>query len=273
MAYGRTSGSPRLFWAIASEQALAAYDVVQFPAMHRWQRLVARPAAVLSLLVCAATAILWVRSYRTMDEMFLIYKGEGSEELSSLYGQVRFKHTLPRSGTREGVARISHRTNRVLALPPRPWAEDRLKARWVVFRYDDSIYDVKRLARAQAAVQAYMNYRIQPASALDGLTPDQIQAEQKRLAQLTAAYLAAQPVLNNARPESYWAVAFPMWLLMLPAALLVPVAWLISSLRRALRSKAGLCRPCGYDLTGNTSGVCPECGANVAQITAVAPAV
>jgi hypothetical protein len=26
------------------------------------------------------------------------------------------------------------------------------------------------------------------------------------------------------------------------------------------RGKSGLCRNCNYDLTGNTSGVCPECG-------------
>lgn len=31
----------------------------------------------------------------------------------------------------------------------------------------------------------------------------------------------------------------------------------------ALREKLGLCRRCGYDLTGNVSGVCPECGADV----------
>lgn len=30
--------------------------------------------------------------------------------------------------------------------------------------------------------------------------------------------------------------------------------------RRYRRRKRGLCLTCGYDLTGNTSGVCPECG-------------
>jgi hypothetical protein len=34
------------------------------------------------------------------------------------------------------------------------------------------------------------------------------------------------------------------------------------SLRREL-TKVGLCASCGYDLTGNTSGQCPECGARV----------
>ena len=30
---------------------------------------------------------------------------------------------------------------------------------------------------------------------------------------------------------------------------------------RAQRISQGLCGACGYNLTGNTSGVCPECGA------------
>jgi len=30
--------------------------------------------------------------------------------------------------------------------------------------------------------------------------------------------------------------------------------------RDRMRRAKGLCRNCGYDLTGNVSGVCPECG-------------
>lgn len=32
---------------------------------------------------------------------------------------------------------------------------------------------------------------------------------------------------------------------------------------RQQRRKAGCCIHCGYNLTGNTSGVCPECGRTV----------
>ena len=40
-----------------------------------------------------------------------------------------------------------------------------------------------------------------------------------------------------------------------------PIAVLIRApLRRKRRRKRGLCLRCGYDLTGNVSGVCPECG-------------
>jgi hypothetical protein len=40
--------------------------------------------------------------------------------------------------------------------------------------------------------------------------------------------------------------------------------WLPAEERRERRGK-GLCAGCGYDLTGNASGVCPECGGNIRQ--------
>lgn len=38
------------------------------------------------------------------------------------------------------------------------------------------------------------------------------------------------------------------------------IAFIRGPLRRWRRRKKGLCLNCGYDLTGNESGVCPECG-------------
>jgi rubrerythrin len=38
----------------------------------------------------------------------------------------------------------------------------------------------------------------------------------------------------------------------------LPLIWIIRRLRQ--RPKVGCCTACGYNLTGNTSGVCPECG-------------
>ena len=41
-----------------------------------------------------------------------------------------------------------------------------------------------------------------------------------------------------------------------------PAVWLAGWSRRRFKSRCagGLCVHCGYNLTGNTSGVCPECG-------------
>lgn len=48
---------------------------------------------------------------------------------------------------------------------------------------------------------------------------------------------------------------------LLPPALLLFVATLFCWLRYWRRpAKPGLCSQCGYDLTGNASGACPECG-------------
>ncbi len=41
------------------------------------------------------------------------------------------------------------------------------------------------------------------------------------------------------------------------------VAFIRGPLRRYRRRRKGLCVQCAYDLTGNVSGVCPECAAEV----------
>jgi hypothetical protein len=51
-------------------------------------------------------------------------------------------------------------------------------------------------------------------------------------------------------------VSWPVW--PLAAATVLPT-WLLSQLRRE-RLPRGCCTNCGYSLTGNTSGRCPECG-------------
>ena len=40
-------------------------------------------------------------------------------------------------------------------------------------------------------------------------------------------------------------------------------AWKAYRFSRWEKYAKGMCRKCGYDLRGNTSGVCPECGATV----------
>ena len=50
-------------------------------------------------------------------------------------------------------------------------------------------------------------------------------------------------------------VFIPLWVLVLLTGL--PTGWLWWR----ERERPGLCASCGYDLRGNASGVCPECGA------------
>jgi predicted RNA-binding Zn-ribbon protein involved in translation (DUF1610 family) len=51
--------------------------------------------------------------------------------------------------------------------------------------------------------------------------------------------------------------AIPLWIFLLP-----PLA-LAVFLSRRRRFPEHHCQSCGYDLTGNISGVCPECGTDV----------
>jgi hypothetical protein len=53
------------------------------------------------------------------------------------------------------------------------------------------------------------------------------------------------------------AVVFPVFVVMV-------VRWYRRD-RRAERFYRGQCLTCGYSLTGNISGVCPECGTQVAE--------
>jgi hypothetical protein len=59
------------------------------------------------------------------------------------------------------------------------------------------------------------------------------------------------------------AVAVPSWM---PAVILAPypiLAFVRGPARRWRRRRRGLCVRCGYDLEGNVSGVCPECGTTI----------
>ena len=71
-------------------------------------------------------------------------------------------------------------------------------------------------------------------------------------------------------PRFYWRlwslsydpprVGVPLWALI--TVVVLPTGWLFwSDHRRRMRGGAGCCAQCGYSLTGNTSGKCPECGA------------
>jgi hypothetical protein len=56
--------------------------------------------------------------------------------------------------------------------------------------------------------------------------------------------------------ESVW---LPYWLIVSATAIL-PVTGLWKLVASRLRMEWNLCATCSYDLTGNTSGTCPECG-------------
>ena len=80
---------------------------------------------------------------------------------------------------------------------------------------------------------------------------------------LVTAALWAQS--DNGR---YSTARVPLWAI-LSLALLPGIWWLLKRLIGRRRSRAGMCRTCGYDLRA-TLERCPECGTVAATVSAVA---
>ena len=57
-------------------------------------------------------------------------------------------------------------------------------------------------------------------------------------------------------------LSFPIWLAVVAFAIL-PSKRFIAGMTDRTRQRRGLCQACSYDLQGNISGVCPECGLTV----------
>lgn len=75
------------------------------------------------------------------------------------------------------------------------------------------------------------------------------------------------PELNTVRlylPRTQWFIVLPPWLVIAIFGTYPTITFIrvIQSWRRRNRNPNG-CKTCGYDLTGNESGVCPECGNGV----------
>ncbi len=78
-------------------------------------------------------------------------------------------------------------------------------------------------------------------------------------------------VFSNAKVESVWSPYCILFSLTFatPVALVTGIPFVLCRIRkgREERDNAGrpLCGCCGYDLTGNISGICPECGTPISE--------
>jgi hypothetical protein len=67
------------------------------------------------------------------------------------------------------------------------------------------------------------------------------------------------PFFGRSNVGRTWVAAVPLWIPFVLVAVPTAVLWW----RDRRRIPPGHCRKCGYNLTGNLSGVCPECGEKV----------
>ena len=73
--------------------------------------------------------------------------------------------------------------------------------------------------------------------------------------------------LGRCRPSNYriYSLSFALWYPIILFSIYPTIAFIRGPLRRHRRRRKGECIGCGYDLTGNESGVCPECGSKTGQ--------
>jgi hypothetical protein len=168
---------------------------------HRMRRSVFDIAATVSFLLCAATVLLWVRSYTT-----------------------RIAWTFHRHGTPYALAaRQGH-----MGIDNRDWV---------------LTFSTARKNRLYALIA---QYRTLPAR-----TPEDFETRTIRKAEIASVNAWTSPPL-------VWHY-IPIW----PATAcfaILPTTCLWSIRKRRFRLSMGHCLNCNHNLTGNTSGVCPECG-------------
>ena len=185
---------------------------------------------VLSLLLCVAVVVLWVRSYWHFDRLTL-------------------SRNRPSAGSQRSdveIVTVGSMPGRVLFAAVRVAGADAL---WFEWAYSDapSVRDPGlHLARGGYAYNRRAT-RHRPLFRADHKVRD---ASNPWTTGNGGSALGTESIIT-----------VPHWLLILPTAV-APLAWLRSDLarrRRRRRVRHNLCPRCGYDLRA-TPGRCPECG-------------
>ena len=200
--------------------------------MKRLRRILLNAATALSLLLCVATAVLWVRSYWATDNVSrAVVRDDGNTWESAWAGATAGRGGLyvyrvdagpltDRSPAALSSARSSHPAGlgwqwHVAEDPsdPRRWEPPASLSQWLGFRRDRAVY-------------------------------------------------------RTAIPERVASVTLPLWAIAFATGALP--AWRATAARvRRLRRRAtaGLCPACGYDCRA-TPERCPECGRTTAAVDA-----
>ena len=228
-------------------------------------------ASLLSLLVCVTTVVLWLRSYLLVDDLYVIYRGEGSEHLNCTGGTLAFRHTDPSPWEkRGGILRLSHHATRAASVLRSPLASKLfIHHEWHGLTFDAvaasqvrKFYDLKRALKQLGDQSRLLNADVGRAFQQDS------RPAQRRRASLAWNQMLSQEMTLSMRlaalgdaSSTRWQVSFPAWLLALCAAIL-PAAWSAGLARRSRRRLQNHCISCGYDLRASPER-CPECGTRV----------
>ena len=174
-------------------------------------------ASAVSLLLCAATVVLWVRSNSTIDQVFYARKGSRFWRINSRGGVLSAEITTPSSNDE--------------------WL-------WMSYPYAPGVhYDAQSLLDASPTTKWWGG----------SIAKGSYDAPYYKRETGTVRFLVV-------------VVRYP---LLAGLAAPWPFLWLFIVVknrprRNARRRVGNRCDKCSYNLTGNTSGTCPECGAPIA---------
>jgi hypothetical protein len=208
----------------------------------------------LSLLLCVAACVLWVRSYWVADHFWLAQRRGSTQMLRAARGDVEFMaerryyidvSRFPRLTYEHSVGTYLGVTD-----PARDYSRH---GKWLFVRWGG------RAGQPEPTAEQLRSDR----EALLALAGDIKQLRERAEAGDRDAPRVRENTVRRARelearPGYRWTVQFPAWILVALSAVL-PAVWLWRAVRLRLRPRAGHCRRCGYDLRA-TPDRCPECG-------------
>jgi hypothetical protein len=182
---------------------------------------------LLSLLLFLASAALWLRSYTGPQHGTRWYSSRASADT--------------RSGTLHTTYLAAHHGQFILGHGTRPFPVLYLPDAHDVASFAPDVFQIER---SYLDTVCFANPPLRS----------------------PAPFLYARQLPRTSSADHRWTIMAPAWFVTL---VLAPVPLL--QLRRLLRSRRsarqGHCPTCHYDLTGNLSGTCPECGTPIVHCT------
>jgi hypothetical protein len=173
-------------------------------------------AAILSLMLLGATAVLWIRSYKTVDHFSYVrwekFDVSHQTSISSYNGRLIF-------GIMHSQGTVAGRGSRDSFSPYGAFGHDSVPAGTNVVDLSENPVRYRRLLAKWSGGHGFSYFEF--------------------------------------RRSRGWGVCAPCWAVATLFAICPLVAFVRWARRRRMKA-GGLCTECGYNLTGNVSGVCPR---------------